>query len=291
MGNFINKTIVITGAGRGIGRALAQYLAANGAAVVVNDLEPTLLESLVEEIKNSGGSAFALSGSVSDWDFAKKLIDSAQQQFGSLDGLVNNAGLHYSAALQDENPEQIKKMVDVNVIGTMYCGLHALNVFTKQRTGALVNVSSAAHLGVQRQSIYAATKGAIASLTYSWALDAMPYGVRVNAVSPLAKTRMTDSLPQYNDNGQALPKVQPASSLAPLFGFLLSDAASTITGQLLRFDGQRLSLIEHPKLASQDVMRDDWDINTLQTAFDESLSKQLKPFGLGSVNYQWQPDE
>lgn len=291
MGNLNNKTIVITGAGRGIGRALAQYLAVNGAAVVVNDLEPKLLDSLVKDIKDSGGKAFALSGSVSDWGFAKTLVDTAQQQFGSLDGLVNNAGLHYSAALQDEDPAQIKKMVDVNVIGTMYCGLHALSVFNKQRFGALVNVTSAAHLGVPQQSIYAATKGAIASLSYSWALDAMPYGVRVNAVSPLAKTRMTDSLPQYNDNDQAMPQVLPASSLAPLFGFLLSDAAATITGQLLRFDGQNLSLIEHPKLASQHIMRDDWNLKTLQTAFEESLNKQLKPFGLGSMSYQWQPTE
>lgn len=285
------KVIIVTGAGRGIGRALALYLTRQGAKVVVNDLDPDLLDALIAEISAGGGEALAMVGSVSDWSFAEKLITSASDRFGALDGLVNNAGLHYQTLPWEEDAHSARRLLEVNVLGAVYCGIQALKVFVAQGCGSLVNVTSGAHLGVAGQATYAASKGAIASLTYSWALDAMPYGVRVNAVAPLAHTRMTDTLSDYTagDNRPGAIVVHEPEDLAPLFGYLLADCSAALTGQILRFNGRELSLIDHPVIGTSRHSREHWAIDDLRTVLEGVMQHTLSPVGLGATTCRWPP--
>jgi len=274
-----NKSVIITGAGRGIGRAVAIHLAACGACVVVNDVDANTVQSVVDKIVGAGGQALAMPGSVTDWQFAGQLVESAVSTFGRLDSLINNAGLHYERLAWQDDEASMRQLVEVNVLGSMYCATQALKVLTAQGFGSLINVTSGAHLGVARQSAYSATKGAIASLTYGLAIDAKAHGVRVNAVAPLARTRMTDALEHYQ-NKAAGPDVLPAEALAPLFGFLVSDRSAAITGQLIRFNGQDLSLIHHPAVSEVYETRPSWSIDSIDQVFRGSLRAQLNSVGL-----------
>ena len=281
--SLAGKTILLTGAGRGIGRGLARYLAREGAALVVNDLDGDLLDTLVMEIAGEGGRAMSAPGSVTDPALADGLVAAAVAHFGGLDGLVNNAGLHYQSTAWEEDPARARRLVEVNVLGTLYCGMAALRHFVAQRRGSLVNVTSGAHLGVAGQATYAASKGAVASLTYAWALEAGPYNVRVNAVAPLARTRMTDALAAYKPAG-GIPVPEP-DALAPLFGYLLADCSAAVTGQILRFNGRELSLIQHPLIGANRHSRDHWDIAAVARVMAESMRASLSPVGLGAAQY------
>lgn len=287
--NLAGKTLLLTGAGRGIGRALARHLAAEGAALVVNDLDADLLDTLVTEIAGEGGRALAAPGSVSDPAVADGLVATAVNHFGGLDGLVNNAGVHYESTPWKEDPARARQLVEVNVLGTLYCGMAALRYFIGQRRGSLVNVTSGAHLGVAGQATYAASKGAVASLTYAWALDARPYNVRVNAVAPLARTRMTDALAAYKPTGGNTASgvvVPEPDALAPLFGYLLADRSAAVTGQILRFNGRELSLISHPVIGAVRYGRDHWDIAAVEEVIAGAMKATLSPVGLGASHYQ-----
>lgn len=273
--------VIVTGAGRGIGRAVAMQVAAAGACVLVNDVDADLAEAVAGEIDAVGGKALAMAGSVADWAFALRMVDAALNSFGRLDGLVNNAALHHEAAPWHEDEARVRRLIEVNVLGPIACGTAALKHFVAQGSGAIVNVSSAAHLGVMGHASYGATKGALASLTYGWALEAAPHGVRVNAVAPLARTRMTDSLAAYRTPAGAAGVAEP-QALAPLFVYLLSDASFEVNGQLLRFDGQALSVMRHPQVAPAVQTRRQWDAAALQEAFAGPLAGQLQTLGLAA---------
>ena len=275
-----DRAVLITGAGRGIGRAAALHLAARGAVVIVNDLDPVPAETVVAEIIAAGGLAHAAPGSIADWDSARRIIAQGVALAGRLDGLVNNAGLHYQALPEAEREAMIRATVEVNLLGTIFCGLHAAPLLARANGsgggGAIVNITSAAHLGVDHRAVYAATKGAIASLTYGWARDMAADGIRVNALAPLAATRMTDPSLEPGDPGgagQAPYGDLPGPELiAPAIAFLLSPASAPITGRILRFDGRRLTLIEPPRISADGVERTAWDEATLLAASNRLLA-------------------
>src|SRR5262249_15188446 len=144
-----------------------------------------------ENILKHGGRAVASGHSVSEPAQAQEIVELCVSEFGSIDGLVNNAGLNYEALPWEEEPDRVAQLVEVHVVGVMYTGIAAVKAMMRQgRGGAIVNVSSGASLGQRKLGVYAASKGAVASLTYSWALDLEEAGIRVNAVCPLAHTRM-----------------------------------------------------------------------------------------------------
>lgn len=267
--HLLGKVVIITGAGRGIGRALALQVAAAGAAVVINDLDANLLDELAQSIQSAGGKAMPLAGSVCDWDLGERLTHAAMDTFGRLDGLINNAGLHYERLPWEENEAELRQLVEVNVLGPLFCGIPALRHFIAQRRGSLINVSSSAHLGGPGHASYGATKGAVASLSYGWAMDAKPYGVRVNAVAPLARTRMTDGLSQTSVAGL---KIEEADTLAPLFIYLLSDFSTAVSGQLIRCHGQEIGLMRRPAPPLHNQARDPWDVESLAALFSDALA-------------------
>jgi len=282
------RAAIVTGAGRGLGRAYALDLAAAGASVVVNDVDVAQAHAVVAEIVAAGGTAVASGHDVVDPAAVDALIATSVTAFGRLDGLVNNAGLYHEAQPWDERPAAMRRAVLVNVLGALQCQAAASAVMREGGGGAIVNASSGGMFGFPSVSTYAATKGALAALTYSSALDLEAAGIRVNAISPMALTRMTE-----NALGRALvPSTQDKAPLdgiddkrpeavAPLVTFLLSDLADGITGQFLRFDGRRVSVVttnpfaDHPHTSA-----DDWTPETMAAAFAGPLAPHLQPYGV-----------
>ncbi|HET7718651.1 MAG TPA: SDR family NAD(P)-dependent oxidoreductase, partial [Acidimicrobiales bacterium] len=165
------RAVIVTGAGQGLGRAYAVEAAGRGAGVVVNDVDLAMAQAVADEIADRGGKAVAAGGSVAVWDDAAALSAIAVRTFGRLDGLVNNAGVFHLARAEDEDESLVRQAVEVNLLGAMFCGIHAIRTMIGGGNGgSIVNVSSGYQSGVATGGCYAATKGALASLTYSWAL-------------------------------------------------------------------------------------------------------------------------
>lgn len=272
------RPIVVTGAGRGLGEAFAVHLAQAGARVVVNDIEEKLAEQTAANIRAHGGQAVASGHTVTDPAQARELVQLCVDEFGSIGGLVNNAALNYEALPWQDEPDQIRELVEVNVLGVLYTGIAAIKKMVEQGTGgAIVNISSGASLGQRKLGAYSASKGAVASLTYSWALDLEEVGIRVNAVCPLAHTRMVWKSERSLRN---CPPDRTPARIAPLVLFLLSDDAEGITGQLVRCTGPQLHIVGQPYLKQPILERETWDTETVRRAFDEVFSAHLEPYGL-----------
>lgn len=280
MGLLDGKAIVVTGAGRGLGRAYARLAAQEGARVIVNDIDAAAAAEVVQSIREGGGEALANAGDISTWDGAGAMIAACVDTFGSIDGLVNNAGLFYLSRPQDERPERMRSIVEVNVLGPAYCGVHALRHMMSQGSGSIVNVTSGAHAGISDQALYGATKGAVASLTYAWAVDVAGTGVRVNAISPIAKSRMYDIMLAYKGPKNSRDTtIQPEDNAAPVV-FLLSDAAAHINGQVVRISPPRLSLVAHPSEAPAYALNERWTVADVERAFANELKDSLQPLGM-----------
>jgi len=283
MGALDGKAVVITGAGRGLGSAYARLAAREGARVVVNDIDADTAAEVVAAIAGFGGEAAADTSDISTWDGAAALMQGCVSRFGRLDGLVSNAGLFYLSRPEDEVAERVRAIVDVNVLGPIHCGIHALRIMRTQGSGSIVNVTSGAHAGISDMAMYGATKGAVASLTYGWAVDVAGSGVRVNAVSPIAKSRMYDTMLAYSGGKGTDTAVTPDDNAAPVV-FLLSDAAQGINGQIVRINPPRLSLIAHPAEVPVHATSGGWTVADVARAFREELRDSLQPLGLSAWN-------
>ena len=208
-------------------------------------------------------------------------------EFGGIDGLVNNAGLFSMGRLDELQKGDLDKILAVNIAGTVNCAAHAAKMMQAQRSGSIVNVTSAAQMGIPAMGLYGATKGAVASLTYAWAMEMAEFGVRVNAVSPMAKTRMVTTTAAYHQSHDItdIPRAEtdPAKN-APVIAYLLSDAAKSVQGQVVRVDGDRLSLVSHPAVILPALHDSDgWTIVTVGRAFDDGLSGKFAPLGFTGV--------
>lgn len=298
MGKLSGKAVIITGAGRGLGRAFALRAGLQGAAVIVNDIDAANAAVVADEIVAAGGRARPMAGSIADWAFAESLTSSCLETFGSVDGLVNNAALHYLELPWDEQEQRVRSLIEVNVLGTLFCGIHALKIMKAQRSGSIVNVTSGAHIGMGLRSTYGASKGAVASVTYGWALEAMPYNIRVNALSPIANTPMTDE--SFAEEARMFPDrplpgpstlSAPPETIAPLVMYLLSDRSDGITGQIVRMAGNSINLVAHPSSAPPVEASDEWNEDVVEAVFDRSLRGALKPVGVTAQSYNWKPQK
>jgi NAD(P)-dependent dehydrogenase (short-subunit alcohol dehydrogenase family) len=243
MGWLEGKAIVVTGAGRGLGRAYAVAAAREGAQVLINDIDGASAQETAELVDQAGGRAAVSTDSIAEWEGARALVDGCVDAFGALDGFVNNAAVLPGAILGTEETEPtVRSVVDVNVFGMLACGIHALRAMTRQGHGSLVNVTSGAHLGMPLLGTYGASKGAVASITYAWDLEGRAHGVRVNAISPVAQTPMW----QIWGDKDTLVKPEP-EDIAPLVIFLLSDRSADVMGQIVRIDLEGVSLLQRPR--------------------------------------------
>jgi NAD(P)-dependent dehydrogenase (short-subunit alcohol dehydrogenase family) len=272
-----DKTVIVTGAAAGLGRAYAVAIAAAGANVVVNDLDESAIAEVVATIESAGGNAIGHAGSVADWEVAAALTDAAVEGFGALHGLVNNAGVFHASLPWDETEAGIRRIIDVNVLGMLFCAVHAIGAMKGSGSGSIVNVTSGSHVGIAEMGTYGASKGAVASMTYSWALDAEQAGIRVNAVSPLARTGQSDLWANRDADHMDEP---PPERVAPLVVYLLSDAAQNVSGQVIRLDAEGVSLLQHPRYGDQKVAAESFTPESIAAAIPGELAEQLAPVGL-----------
>ncbi len=277
MTSLDGKAVVVTGAGRGLGEAFSVQLGLAGAMVVVNDVDGEAARRTAEAIRAQGHPAVASEHSVGDPEQAQAIIDLCVKEFGRIDGLVNNAGLTYESLPWDDEADRAREVIEVNVLGTLYTGLAALKEMKRQGSGSIVNISSGASLGQRTLGAYSASKGAVASLTYSWALDLEAVGIRVNAVCPLAHTRMVWTSERALRN---CPPERTPDRIAPLVVFLIGERSAGITGQMIRCNGPQLHIVGQPYLKSPILEREAWDTDTVERAFTEVFQAHLEPYGL-----------
>ncbi|ONI79314.1 short-chain dehydrogenase [Actinosynnema sp. ALI-1.44] len=272
MGTLAGKAVVVTGAGRGLGEAYAVHAAAAGAAVVVNDVLGELAEAVAERIRAAGGRAVANGHSVADPVRAAELVEQCVDEFGKVDGLVNNAGIRHDAKPWDDSPERIREVIEVNVLGSMYCGTAAARAMHGQGSGAILNIASLALVGQGGAAAYSASKAAVASMTVSWAVDFARQGVRVNALCPLAYTPMAAADPRATTG----PRDSP-DRIAPLVTYLLSDRSAHVTGQVIRFTGTQLHLYRQFSRKPPTPEREQWDVADFAAAFDGEFDMEEFP--------------
>ena len=294
MSSLQGKAIVVTGSGRGIGAGIAKLAASEGASVVVTDIDKAEAEQVAAEIVKAGGKAVAHAADISDWNGAAGLIQRCVDTYGKIDGLVNNAGLFRLARVDEMTEADVRAIVSVNVFGTAFTARHAIPHMMKQKSGSIVNVTSGGHFGLPNMSAYGASKGAAASFTYAWSAEMKEFNIRVNALSPMAATRMADASTAYLAS-KGLKKTTnvagvPPEANAPVVEYLLSDLATDVTGQIVRIEGKELSLVSHPGVALPILERNaGWDIASVADAFTRELGKRQFPTGVVGLNVQPSP--
>ncbi len=240
----MSKIAIVTGASKGIGRACALRLAKDGMTVIVNySRSDEAANKAVEEIKAAGGSAAAYKADVSDPEQVKTMFKDIADQYGTVDVLVNNAGIVKDEYLLMLTSETLDKCLDLNIKGYLYCAQQAVLKMFRQKSGVIVNMSSvSAKMALAGQSVYSATKGAVNSMTQTMAKELARYGIRVNAVAPgFVMTEMVDQLPEDKKKEylKAVPmgRFADVSEVADLVSFLCSDESKYITGQSIVLDG------------------------------------------------------
>lgn len=241
---FQDKVAIVTGGSRGIGRALVLMLAKEGADVAFTYTKSAKeAEELSSEVKQLKRRSLALQMDVRDFDQAKVLVEEVKKKLGRLDILVNNAGIIRDKALMMMTKEDWQEVIDTNLNGTFNVTRNAIVTFLKQKSGAIVNITSVSGVaGMSRQTNYASSKAGIIGFTKSLAKEVAPYNIRVNAVAPgFIETDMLSSLKdEYKERlKQTIPlaRLGKVEDVTGAVQFLLSDAANFITGQTIIVDG------------------------------------------------------
>jgi NAD(P)-dependent dehydrogenase (short-subunit alcohol dehydrogenase family) len=299
MGILDGKVAIVTGAGRGLGRAHALALAAEGAKVIVNDLggeadgsgkSHSPADDVVKEIKDAGGDAAANYDSVTGFEAAKGIIDAAINKFGRLDILVNNAGFLRDRMTFKMSEEEWDGVIAVHLKGTFNCGRWACAYWYEQSkagnqiNGRLINTVSHAGLGGNAgQPNYGAAKGGIASLTMVWGREMAKYGVTSNAVAPMARSRMTVGSPMTAQiMGEKPPEegfdTWDPANLSPLLVYLASDKAQDITGRVFTMQGGKLQVFIPWTLGPFVDIGRRWTVKELDERIRELGDLSMPPF-------------
>ena len=262
-GMLANKVIAVTGAGRGIGRAVALACAEAGATVIVNDYgvsmdgaEPSseVAEAVVKEIEAAGGTAIALADNIATMEAGERIVATAIDNFGRIDGVVTVAGILRERMLFNMSEEEWDGVIETHLKGTFTVFRAAAAVMRKQEGGgSLVAFASGVGMwGSISQANYAAAKAGVVGLVRSAALGLEKYGVNANAIAPVASTRMQANVP-----GGTAESGEP-EDVAPMVVYLLSDAARSVTGQTYTVVGGRVALWSQPREIREIVKAGRW---------------------------------
>jgi NAD(P)-dependent dehydrogenase (short-subunit alcohol dehydrogenase family) len=244
-GSLQGKVAIVTGAANGIGRAIAERYGAEGAHVVVNDIGQAGAEAVAQAIIAAGGSALAVTADVSDAAQVAALFDTALARFGTLDVLVNNAGLtNTERHFLDADESWWNRIIAVNLSSAFLCGQRAAQIMARKGAGVIINMSSGGATRAHRgNAAYDAAKGGIEALTRAMALDLGPYGVRVNGLVPgsIDSKGMDAAIKRARGETIPLGRVGEIEELAGPAVFLASDDARYISGHMLVVDGGLLA--------------------------------------------------
>lgn len=289
------RVIVITGAGRGIGRSAALAMARVGGAIVVNDLDAEAVDTVVQEIQSEGGSAAPCIAAIGTAEAAEKCVATALQQFGRMDAMVCNAGILRDRMLWNVTDEDFDAVIATHLRGTFTCARAAAQYFRKANEGGrLILVSSiAGQRGNLGQTAYAAAKAGIAAMARTWAMELARANVTVNAIVPTAMTAMTQSVPAFAPLGDLVARGEPIpdtyrqqfglgppEDVAPIFVYLASERSSAINGQCIGLGGDRLSVWAHPVEAAVELKRGGWNLNALADALEGPLAGARQSIGI-----------
>jgi NAD(P)-dependent dehydrogenase (short-subunit alcohol dehydrogenase family) len=292
------KTAVVTGAGRGIGRAIAELLASEGAAVVVNDLggavdgsggQASVADEVVAAIRAAGGTAIANHESVSDFAAAERIVAAAVTEFGGIDVLVNNAGILRDRMIFNMTEEDWDAVIAVHLKGTFNCTRHAAAQMRRQRRGRIISMSSTSGtIGNPGQANYGAAKDGIAAMTRVVARELGKYGVTVNAVCPGAATRMTQTVGDGARQARQKAGIQtPAAAsaftlahtgpenVAPWVAYLATDAAKDVNGQVFFVMGGIVALMNEPAPVRTIFHDGRWTPEEIATVFSRTFGHDL----------------
>ncbi|MBN2059572.1 MAG: glucose 1-dehydrogenase [Deltaproteobacteria bacterium] len=250
------KTAIVTGGASNIGRGISLILGAEGANVIIADLDEKQAEKTVNDIKTAGGEAMAIKTDITGMDAVEAMVKKTIDRYGKVDILVNNAGWDSFAFFVDTTPDLWDKIIKINYVGMMNCTKAVLKPMIAQKSGAIVSISSdSSRVGGPREAVYSGVKGAINSLSKTLARENGRFGIRVNVVSPGATPPKPEDIgeksmhygvegPNASEEGmKALLKLYPLGRVATpkdignAVAFLSSDAASFITGQIISVSG------------------------------------------------------
>jgi 3-oxoacyl-[acyl-carrier protein] reductase len=241
-----DKVAIVTGSGRGIGEGVVLRFAEEGAKLVINDVNEADANAVVDKIKAKGGQAVAVLGSVADRSVVQKMVDTAVKEFGTLDIIVNNAGITRDSILHKMTDEQWDPVIAVNLTGVFYGIQCAARVMREKGYGKIINISSTSALGNVGQINYSASKAGVIGMTKTAAKELGAKGVNVNAIAPgMIWTDMMKNMPPetLKQMDMMLPYIVPMNrkgsplDIANLALFLASDESSFITGQIIFCDG------------------------------------------------------
>src|SRR3954463_14885384 len=301
-GSVAGKVAIVTGAGRGIGRAIALLMAQEGAAVVINDVGASLegagadagpAQEVVNEITQAGGKAIASTLSIADPKNADAIVKAALDAFGHVDILVNNAGILRDRIFHKMSWSDWHDVINVHLNGSFNMARAVANHFRDQQSGAMVHMTSTSGLiGNFGQANYMAAKLGIHGLARGIALDMARYNVRSNCISPSAWSRMIGSIPTETDQEkqrvERLKQMTP-DKVAPLAVYLCSDKADGISGQIIGVRNNEIFLYSQPRPIRVLHRSDGWTVEKLDAQLKNAFKQSLTPLERSGDVLNWDP--
>ena len=295
------KVVVVTGAGRGIGRDIALAMARHGGRVIVNDLggaadgggaDASPAQAVVDEIRAEGGQALANFGSVASADDARGIYEQAMDEFGAIDVVVNNAGILRDVIFHNMTEADWDSVIAVHLKGSFNMARAVASQFKMQASGAFINFTSTSGLiGNLGQANYSAAKMGIVGLSKSLALDMAKFNVRSNCISPFAWSRMVGSIPNTPDQEERLKglRMLTPDKIAPVAVFLASDDSKEVNGQILAVRGNEVFLMSQPRPLRSVHRSEGWTPETLRDHMLPALKTSFIPLQMSRDVFSWTP--
>lgn len=301
-GMLEGKVAIVTGAGQGVGRAIAEGLAKAGASVIVNDVGVTLTgetenasaaEEAAAAIRDAGGQAAASRDSVTEWASAQRIVQTALDSFGRIDIVVNNAGILRDAIFHRMEPDDWRAVIDVHLHGSFNISRAAATHFRQQQSGSYIHMTSTAGLiGNFGQANYMAAKLGIVGLSRAIAMDMQRAHVRSNCIAPFAWSRMVSSIPTETEADKirvAKLKQMTPDKIAPLVTFLGSDAAENISGQIFAVRNNEIFLMSQPRPVRALHRGEGWTPEAIAEQLPGAFGPSLTPLERSADVFSWDP--